>query len=142
MCAPRLGTGKGSSPDIFAGAFHPKSRVLATSRDGQRSSDRPFCYLQLVAATRRCFRTTDDFIRTDDDALLLFHLDGRTIWSEDGSHGGQSLRVSFASDDDRFRWMNDALCVLEGVVDTERIVMSAKIYVCHNELLEDGPAAR
>lgn len=84
---------------------------------------------------------TDGFIRTDDDALLLFHLDGRTIWSEDGSRGGQSLRVLFESEDDRFRWLNDALCVLEGVVDPERLVMVAKIYVCRNELLEDGPAA-
>ncbi len=80
---------------------------------------------------------TDGFIRTDDGALLMFHLDGRTIWSEDGSRGFQSLRVVFETDDERLRWLNDALCVLEGVVDPVRLLMSAKIYVCRNELSGD-----
>ena len=74
-------------------------------------------------------------ITTDDGATVLFSLSGRTVWSEDGTRGGQSLSLLLESDHDRYRWLNDQLCVLEGVIDPERLVMRAKAYVCVNELL-------
>lgn len=78
-------------------------------------------------------------IATDDGASVLFSLSGRTVWSEDASRGGQSLRVLFESDHERYRWLNGQLCVLEGVIDPERLVMRARAYVCVNELLsQDG----
>jgi hypothetical protein len=43
--------------------------------------------------------------------------------------------VSFLSDAPRYRWLNSSLCVLEGVIDAERLVMRARIYSCVNELL-------
>ena len=78
---------------------------------------------------------THGIIRTPDDATILFSFQGRTMWSEDGSKGGQALRVLFESDHDRYKWLNEVLCVLEGVIDPERLVMQARAYVCVNELL-------
>jgi len=74
-------------------------------------------------------------ITTDDGAKVLFSLSGRTVWSEDRTRGGQSLSLLLESDHDRYRWLNDQLCVVEGVIDPERLVMTAKAYVCVNELL-------
>jgi len=74
-------------------------------------------------------------ITTEDGATVLFSFSGRTVWSEDRSRGGQSLCVLFESEQQRYRWLNGQLCVLEGVVDPDRMVMQARAYVCVNELL-------
>jgi hypothetical protein len=76
-------------------------------------------------------------ITTEDGATVLFSLGGRTVWSEDGSRGGQSLCVLFEAEHERYRWLNGQLCVLEGVIDPERLVMRARAYVCVNELLRE-----
>ncbi len=76
-------------------------------------------------------------IRTNDGALLLFSLQGRTVWVEaDGKRKGrQLLMVLFESEDVRYRWLNDAVCVLEGVIDPEKLSMRSPVYVCLNELV-------
>jgi hypothetical protein len=69
-------------------------------------------------------------VLTDDGAVLLFNLQGRTSFV--GEQGHQLLRMLFETEADRYRWLNSALCVLEGVIEHRR--MHARVYVCINEL--------
>lgn len=72
-------------------------------------------------------------IRTDDDALIMFSLNGRTVWTEAGP-GRQLLAATFEAEDDRYAWLNGSYCVLEGAIDPERLAMRARVYLCINEL--------
>lgn len=78
---------------------------------------------------------TRGVIETSDGALVIFDLEGRTIWSEDGSAGGQNLVVTFEAEEERYRWLNNVLCVGEGVIDPEKLRAKIRIYTCVNELL-------
>jgi len=69
-------------------------------------------------------------ILTDDRATLLFSLQGRTTFA--GSQGHQVLQVLFETEAERYRWLNSAMCVLEGVIEEGR--MRARVYVCVYEL--------
>lgn len=71
-------------------------------------------------------------IRTDDGASVLFQLRGRTFFEE--GTGKQLLSVLFDADDARYRWLSDAYCVLEGVVDPERFRMLARVYRLVHEM--------
>jgi hypothetical protein len=73
-------------------------------------------------------------IRTADDALVLFSLTGRTVWTEAGP-GRQVLTTLFESQDERYAWLNGVYCVLEGAIDPERLAMRARIYICVNDLV-------
>jgi hypothetical protein len=83
-------------------------------------------------------------ITTPDGAAVLFAMRGRTVWRQtaEGVLGNQLLSVLFESEDARHRWLNDAVCVLEGTVippvpsrprPESPVVM--RVYVCENELL-------
>ena len=72
-------------------------------------------------------------IQTDDEATLLFSLQGRTAFV--GEQGQQLLLVLFETDAEQHLWLNNALCVLEGVIEAGK--MRARIYVCINELAID-----
>lgn len=71
-------------------------------------------------------------IRTDDGAAVMFSLQGRTFF--DGETGKQLLLTLFEAEDERYQWLNKALCVLEGVIDAERLAMRARVYACKHEL--------
>jgi hypothetical protein len=71
-------------------------------------------------------------ILTDDGAMLLFSLQGRTTFV--GDQGQQLLRVLFETDAERYRWLNSALCVLEGQVEAARMGIRAQVFVCVSEL--------
>jgi hypothetical protein len=73
-------------------------------------------------------------IRTNDDALVLFSLTGRTVWTEAGP-GRQVLTTLFESQDERYSWLNGVYCVLEGAIEPERLAMRARIYICLNDLV-------
>jgi hypothetical protein len=68
-------------------------------------------------------------ILCDDGAILLFSLQGRTTFK--GEQGQQVLRMLFETEAERYRWLNTALCVLEGVIEAGR--MRARVYVCIHE---------
>jgi hypothetical protein len=72
-------------------------------------------------------------IRTDDGAFVLFTLQGRTLPAQDDKRR-QLLTVLFEADDERYRWLNTAVCVLEGVIAPGSGVMRACIYACVHEL--------
>jgi len=70
--------------------------------------------------TDPCFPVRRGVIETPDGAHVVFDLKGRTIFSEDGATGGQDLAVTFEAEVESYRWLNDVLCVGEGVIDAER----------------------
>ena len=68
-------------------------------------------------------------IVTDEGAIILFVLQGRTVF-KDGM-GDQLLSVTFESQDEQYRWLNNAFCVLEGKIVHGN--MKAHTYQCVNE---------
>jgi len=71
-------------------------------------------------------------LRTNDGAFVLFTFQGRTLPAEDQKRR-QLLTVNFEADDERYRWLNTSVCVLEGVI-TVAGQMHARIYSCVHEL--------
>lgn len=71
-------------------------------------------------------------IQTDDGATVMFSLQGRTFF--EGETGKQLLVTLFEAEDERYQWLNRTLCVLEGVIDAERLAMRARVYACQHEL--------
>lgn len=49
--------------------------------------------------------------------------------------GGQLLWILFESDDQRYLWLNDSLCVIEGVIDAQTLRIKFNVYACVNELI-------
>lgn len=67
-------------------------------------------------------------------AKVTFRMQGRTTFRTNDK-GGQLLWILFESDDEAYRWLNDALCVIEGVIDAKTMRMKFKVYSCVNELI-------
>ena len=53
-------------------------------------------------------------ITTDDGATIVFEFRGRTIFVEGDPSGRQNLVGWFEADDQRYRWLNDTVCIAEG----------------------------
>ena len=83
----------------------------------------------------------DGAITTEDGATILFEMRGRTVTieKESGEKGGQLLHVIFESDDERYAWVNRAICVAEGVVDPGSLRLVLGVHECVNEMLEHLP---
>jgi len=64
-------------------------------------------------------------ITTADGAAILFELRGRTIFGDDGL-GRQNLVGWFESDHASHRWLNDVVCIAEGVIGAEG--MELRVY--------------
>ncbi|HEY9288493.1 MAG TPA: hypothetical protein VIT43_10770 [Candidatus Dormibacteraeota bacterium] len=76
-------------------------------------------------------------IKTDDGSDILFSFAGRTVWVDTpaGRQGRQLLGVLFEAEDERYRWLNDTYCVLEGKISPEPPhEMQARIYSCVSEM--------
>jgi len=71
-------------------------------------------------------------IRTDDGAFVLFVLEGRTPPPRDGKRRLLSA-IFFESDDERYRWLNTVVCVLEGELKSGGTT-STRIYTCVDDL--------
>ena len=72
-------------------------------------------------------------ILADDGAQILFTLQGRTFFEDDT--GKQLLHTTFEAEDERYRWLNRSVCVLEGVIDAQTLSIRARIYACVHELV-------
>jgi hypothetical protein len=72
-------------------------------------------------------------IRTDDGAVVLFTMQGRTQPASDGKRR-QLLTVLFEADDERYQWLNSAVCVLEGVIRSASSTVNTRIYTTVHEL--------
>ena len=77
-------------------------------------------------------------IATDDGARLMLRVRGRTRFGADGT-GRQTLVVAFEAEDVRYRWLNDLVCVYEGVIAMPR--GSGQVYACINDLGEHASTA-
>ena len=71
-------------------------------------------------------------ILTDDKAIIMVSLQGRTVFEQE--QGKQLLSVIFEAEAESYRWLNNTLCIFEGLIDTERLQMHAKVYACHSDL--------
>ena len=75
-------------------------------------------------------------ITTDDDAEVMFDLSGRTVFVEQGpvTVGRQLLLTLFESEDARYRWLNNTVCLTEGVIDPVAKAMHMEVSLCVPEL--------
>jgi hypothetical protein len=76
---------------------------------------------------------THGVIVTDDQALIMFTLQGRTFFVNDT--GKQVLTTIFEAEDARYQWLNTTVCILEGLISSERGSMRARVYACVHELV-------
>ncbi len=77
-------------------------------------------------------------IQTDGGAKVMFRMQGRTVFrtnSKGERKGGQLLSIAFEAQDDKYRWLNDELCVIEGVIDSQTMRMKFNVFTCVNELI-------
>jgi hypothetical protein len=54
-------------------------------------------------------------LETDDGATILFHWEGLAIFTETGMRRLLGM-VQHTSEDERYRWLNDVVCTVEGEV--------------------------
>jgi hypothetical protein len=75
-------------------------------------------------------------ITTPDGAEVLLDLTGRTVFLDrDGERVGRQLLLTlFESEHDDYRWLNDTVCITEGAIDPERLVMRMQVYRCLPDL--------
>lgn len=74
-------------------------------------------------------------IETDDGGRVLFHLSGYSTPVE----GQEAMRgilspATFATDDERYKWLNDVVAVGEGVIDFRTLELRLRYYATVNEL--------
>lgn len=73
-------------------------------------------------------------IETDDGARIVFHLAGYSTPIEASSTKRAIVSpATFASDDDRYRWLNDVVAVGEGTIDFETLRLGMRYYAAVNE---------
>ena len=72
-------------------------------------------------------------IRTDDGPYVLFTFQGRTLPVVEDKRR-QLLSVLFEAEDERYAWLNSAVCVLEGLFAPDTNLMRGKVYTCVHEL--------
>jgi hypothetical protein len=74
-------------------------------------------------------------VTTTEGAEVMFELTGRTVFVTQGSEtvGRQLLMTLFESEDDRYRWLNDTVCMTEGSIDPVAKVMHMEVAICRPE---------
>ncbi|HVL31757.1 MAG TPA: DUF3237 family protein [Solirubrobacteraceae bacterium] len=74
-------------------------------------------------------------IETDDGARIVFHLGGYSTVI-DGEPAKRSILspATFATDDDRYRWLNDVVAVGEGIIDFRTLRLRLRYYAVVNEM--------
>jgi len=115
------GSGYGEGAGTVTGRI--KGRVVWSNHPHRRSDG-------------RMMPDTHGLILTDDGARIVFELRGRTVFNEDRSRGGQTFVGSFESDDDNYCWLNDVMCIAEGVIHPEPNVIEIRVYAGINELIQ------
>ena len=73
---------------------------------------------------------------TDEGAEVLFSLAGRTVFAERLGEevGRQLLLVLLESDDERYAWLNNTVCVGDGLVNAETMTMHLAVFECVGEV--------
>ena len=67
---------------------------------------------------------------------MVFDLTGRTVFVDrDGEEvGRQLLLVLLESEDGRYAWLNNAVCVGEGVISPETMTIHLEVFQCVTEI--------
>ena len=75
-------------------------------------------------------------ISTGDGAEVLFDLTGRTVFLEvDGTTVGRQLLMTlFESEAADYAWLNNAVCMTEGVIDPEKLSTHFAVHLCTSDL--------
>lgn len=75
-------------------------------------------------------------ITTPEGAEVFVDLTGRTVFVQQGGAtvGRQLLMTLFESQDERYAWLNNEVCVAEGVIDPERLAAHFEVHVCQSDL--------
>ena len=81
-------------------------------------------------------------ITTPEGAEVMFELSGRTVFVTQGTEtvGRQLLMTLFESEDDRYRWLNDTVCMTEGRIDPVAMVMHMEVAICRPGRPDRDPA--
>ncbi|MBA2559610.1 MAG: DUF3237 family protein [Propionibacteriales bacterium] len=76
-------------------------------------------------------------ITTGEDAEVFFDLTGRTVFVEKdgGTVGRQLLMTLFESEDERYAWLNNKVCMTEGAIDPERATSHFEVHICESDLV-------
>lgn len=75
-------------------------------------------------------------ITTGEGRRILFHLRGRAV----AGHIGQVrqrqhlLSAFFEAEDERYCWLNTALCIAEGRLNPETLHLQLRVYACLSDL--------
>jgi len=75
----------------------------------------------------------DGIIKTDDGAIVLFKFQGKTVWVH--GMGRQLLSAIFETEDNRYKWLDDAFCVIESAVDSPGLRIRSRLYRCVNDMV-------
>ena len=78
-------------------------------------------------------------ITTKDNTSVLFTMEGRTTFQT--PVGNQLLTITFEAETEGYRWLSNAFCVLEGLIDVSTGKYSVRVYDCINELTEEGASS-
>jgi hypothetical protein len=71
-------------------------------------------------------------IKTEDGALIHFSLQGRTVTV--GGLGRQLLSALFESADEKYKWLNNTFCIVEGKIDIDKLIMNFRVFSCISDL--------
>ncbi|HWI01215.1 MAG TPA: DUF3237 family protein [Propionibacteriaceae bacterium] len=77
-------------------------------------------------------------VTTRDGASILFELRGRTIF--EGDEGRQNLVGWFESDHEIYRWLNDLVCIAEGLISAAMGEMVINVYAGINDISPSAAA--
>lgn len=75
-------------------------------------------------------------ITTPDHAEVIFDLTGRTVFVErDGQEvGRQLLTVLFESEHDQYAWLNNTVCVGDGLIDPVALTAHIEVFTLLSEI--------
>ena len=76
-------------------------------------------------------------IEAASGATLVFRLTGRTVWIEGTSRGAQVLVLTVETSDEALRWLNDAVVLVEGQIDTTDGSIEATLHLCRHAALAE-----
>jgi hypothetical protein len=68
-------------------------------------------------------------------------MQGRTVFGENAKGervGGQNIVMWFEADDERYTWLNDAMCVVEGVIMADLGVIRFRVFECVNDFIAES----
>src|SRR5213083_929906 len=88
----------------------------------------------------RMFPNAGGLVTTQDGAKVTFLMQGRTVFGQNAKGervGGQNIVMWFEADDERYKWLNDAMCVVEGVI-AGLSAIRFRVFECVNELIAES----